>query len=76
MQYLGFNVYTWLVDSNITEISHLKNLIKTPEGSYNFKDWIDLHREYWLDSTYDFHFNENGHIALAEIMYDYIANNK
>lgn len=76
MQHLGFNVYTWLVDSNITEISHLKNLIKTPEGSYNFKEWMDLHKEYWLDLTYDWHFNEKGHIALAEIMYDYIANNK
>jgi hypothetical protein len=74
LQYLGFNVYTWLVDSTIEQHFNLKNLILTPDGSTNFKDWMDLHKEYWLNPEYDWHFNEKGHMALSEIMYDYIYN--
>jgi hypothetical protein len=82
LQNFGYNIYTWLVDGGISDKNDVKNLIKTPEGSYNFKDWMDLHKEYWIDTTTniypngDWHFNEMGHIALSEIMYDYINNSK
>lgn len=79
LQHFGYNIFTWLVDEGLSPKDDVKNLIKTPEGSYNFKDWMDLHKEYWIDPTFDkyplgdWHFNPEGHLALAEIMYDYIS---
>jgi hypothetical protein len=78
LQNFGYNIYTWLVDCGVSDKTNIKNLIKTPEGSYNFKNWMDLHKEYWLDPTTnkypmgDWHFNEKGHLALSEIFYNYI----
>ena len=82
LQHFGYNVYTWLVDDGILLKNDVKNLIKTPEGSINFKNWMDLHKEYWTDPTTnkypegDWHFNVNGHVAVAEIIYDYILQNQ
>lgn len=79
LQYFGFNVFTWLVDEGLLPKDDVKNLIKTPEGSYNFKDWMDLHKEYWTDPTTkvyplgDWHFNPEGHLALSNIMYEFIC---
>jgi hypothetical protein len=81
LQKLGFNVYTWLVNDCVSPISDIKNLIKTPENLTNFKDWMDLHKEFWIDPTTnkypmgDWHFNERGHVAVSEIMYDFISKN-
>ena len=80
LQYFGYNVFTWLVDYGTNSNDDVKNLIKTPEGSINFKDWMDLHKEYWINPTThanhpkgNWHFNPDGHIALSEIMYEYIS---
>lgn len=82
LQHFGYNVFTWLVDDGILSKNEVKNLITTPEGFINFKNWMDLHKEYWIDPTTnkyplgDWHFNTEGHIAVAEIMYDYIVRNQ
>ena len=81
LQHFGYNIFTWLVDDGILTKEDIKNLILTPEGSSNFKDWMDLHLEYWTDPTRnvylegDWHFNEKGHLALSEVMYEYISKN-
>lgn len=79
LQHFGYNVFTWLVDDGMLPKDDVKNLIKTPEQSHNFKDWMDIHKEYWIDpttNTYplgDWHFNTQGHIAVSEVMYKYIS---
>jgi len=77
LQHFGFNVYTWAVNevSNATEI---KNLITAPGDLPNWKDWMDLHYEYWTSLPKvvfpdgDWHFNPTGHIAVANRMYEII----
>jgi hypothetical protein len=78
LQNFGYNVFTWLVDDGRLSKKEITNLIKTPEGFINFKNWMDLHKEYWMDPTTqkypegDWHFNAEGHLALSEIMYEFI----
>jgi hypothetical protein len=77
LQHHGYKVYTWLVDYS-PNTSELQNVI-TAQGYINWKDWMDQHKEYWQDPTTnkypggDWHFNEQGHITVAEIMYEYIC---
>ena len=73
LQYLGYNVYTWVVDENTNDVTDLKNLILTPDNDINWKDWMDRHHEFWLDfNNNDWHFNEKGHIEVANTMYNFI----
>jgi hypothetical protein len=81
LHYFGYkNVYTWLVD-NTTHYKEVGNLITAPGDHVNWKDWMDQHYEYWQSlpgSVYplgDWHFNEIGHIAIANRMYDFIIGN-
>jgi len=80
LQYLGYkNVYTWLVD-NTEHYNEVDNLITAPGDYTNWKDWLDLHKEYWIDPLFnpplgDWHFNEIGHIAVANRMYEFIIGN-
>jgi hypothetical protein len=82
LQSFGYNIFTWLVNETLLPNDDIKNLIKTPNGSINFKDWMNLHKEYWIDPTTnnypmgDWHFNKMGHISISEIMYEYIINKK
>lgn len=76
LQYLGYNVYTWIVDYT-PNYSAVKNLI-TVDGYTNWKDWLDQHKEYWIDPDFnppygDWHFNAQGHLAVANAMYKYIT---
>jgi hypothetical protein len=77
LQHLGYRVYTWLVDMS-PYYNELQNVI-TADGHVNWKAWMDQHKEYWQDPTTnkypdgDWHFNELGHEAVAEIMYRYIC---
>jgi len=77
LQQLGYRVYTWLVDYS-PNTAELQNVILA-QGCINWKDWMDQHKEYWQDPTTnkypagDWHFNEQGHVAVAEIMYEYIC---
>ena len=83
-QHLGYNVYTWLV--NDTESGIVNNLMTAPDGSINWKNWMDQHYEYWFSlpgevSPFlnivlplgDWHFNAQGHRAVADRMYEFIA---
>ena len=73
LQHFGYNVYTWVVDENANNITDLKNLILTPDNDINWKDWMDRHKEFWMDvDKNDWHFNEEGHIAVADAMYNFI----
>jgi hypothetical protein len=73
LQYFGYNVYTWVVDENANDITDLKNLILTPDNDINWKDWMDRHKEFWLDPyNNDWHFNAKGHIEVANRMYNFI----
>ena len=73
LQYFGYNVYTWVVDEYANDVLNLKNLIRTPDGDINWKDWIDRHKEFWLDpDNNDWHFNQKGHMEVANIMYNFI----
>ena len=80
LQYLGYkNVYTWLIDDAI-HYNEVNNLITAPGDYANWKDWLDLHKEYWIDPLAypplgDWHFNEIGHIAVANRMYEFIIGN-
>ena len=81
LHYLGYkNVYTWLCDKSIYH-GEVNNLITAPGNYVNWKDWMDLHYEYWQSlpgSIYplgDWHFNEIGHVAIANRMYDFIIGN-
>jgi hypothetical protein len=79
LHYLGYkNVYTWLCD-NTDHYSEVDNLI-TASGDYvNWKDWMDEHYEYWQSlpgvvfPLGDWHFNAQGHIAVADRMYEFIT---
>ena len=78
LQAFGYSVYTWLVD-NTAYADQVKNLITAPSGHTNWKDWMDLNRQYWQDPTTnkyplgDWHFNREGHTAVALRMYEYIC---
>lgn len=78
LQYLGFSqVYTWLVD-DYDNTDNIKNLITAPCGSYNWKHWMDNHLEYWIDPDFnppygDWHFNNKGHLAVANRIYEFIC---
>ena len=73
LQHFGYNVYTWVVDENANDVVGLKNLILTPDNDINWKDWMDKHHEFWLDlDNKDWHFNQKGHIKVAETMYNFI----
>jgi len=78
LQYFNFNIFTWIVEKS-NRISEVENLIYTPNGYSNWKDWMDLHKEFWIDPTFnkypcgDWHFNSNGHIAVSNIMYEFIT---
>lgn len=83
-QHLGFNVYTWLV--NEPTINTVKNLITAPDDSINWKNWMDKNTKYWFSQPGevspflnivlplgDWHFNAQGHIAVADRMYKVIT---
>jgi hypothetical protein len=83
-QHVGYNVYTWLV--NEPTINKVKNLITAPDGSTNWKNWMDKNPEYWFSQPGevspflnqvlplgDWHFNAKGHIAVADRMYEVIT---
>ena len=73
LQHFGYNVYTWVVDENANDAIDLKNLILTPDNDINWKDWMDRHKEFWIDvDKNDWHFNKEGHIAVADAMYNFI----
>jgi hypothetical protein len=77
LNHLGYeNVYSWLIDNYSCE-SNIYNLIPAPDGSYNWKHWMDKHLEYWIDPDFnpphgDWHFNDKGHIAVANRIYEFI----
>jgi hypothetical protein len=86
-QHLGYRVYTWLV--NDIDETYVKNIITAPNGSVNWKNWMDQHYEYWFSlpgeyNSYtksvlplgDWHFNAQGHEAVANRMHQYIVLNK
>jgi hypothetical protein len=76
LQHFGFNVYTWVVEN--IENSNIINLITAPGDLVNWKDWMDMHPEYWTSlpgvvyPDGDWHFNPLGHVAVASRMYDII----
>lgn len=78
LQYFGYNVFTWRVDE-VLNPDEVKNLITAPGDFSNWKDWMDLHKEYWQDPTTnkyplgDWHFNVDGHLAVANRMYKVIT---
>ena len=78
LQYLGYSVYTWLVDDSASADT-LPNVITAPGEYYNWKHWMDQNKQYWQDPTTDrypagdWHFNAPGHIAVAERMRDFIC---
>ena len=75
-QKLGYNIYTWLV--NLPKQGLIDNLITAPDNSIDWKDWMDDHYEYWQSlpgvvyPLGDWHFNEQGHIAVSNRMYEVI----
>jgi hypothetical protein len=77
LQYFGYRVYTWVVDMPVF-VDAPENLI-TAQGHISWKAWMDQNKQYWQDPTTnkypmgDWHFNEQGHVAVAELMYDYIC---
>ena len=77
-QYFGYNVFTWLVEDATTIPP---NTILAPENTTSNKSnwyyWIREHHEFWTTSPNestqgDWHFNPQGHIAVADRMYDVI----
>lgn len=72
LEHFGFKVYTWSVDRVDTQ---LDNLLLAPGGFVCWKDWMDLHYEYWTSlpgevfTLGDWHFNPQGHAAVAQAMY-------
>lgn len=78
LQHFGYNVFTWRVDE-VLNPDEVKNLITAPGDLVNWKDWMDLHKEYWQDPTTnkypdgDWHFNPQGHLAVANRMYEVIT---
>lgn len=77
LQHFGYRVYTWVVDRPV--FVELPESLILAQGHVSWKDWMDQHKEYWQDPTTnkyplgDWHFNEQGHQAVAEIMYNYIC---
>lgn len=77
LQHFGYSIYTWVVDQPVF-VDLPQNLIRA-EGHVSWKAWMDQNKQYWQDPTTnkypmgDWHFNEQGHAAVAEIMYDYIC---
>lgn len=81
LHYFGYkNVYTWLVDDT-SHYDEVKNLITAPGDYVNWKDWMMQHYKYWQSlpgvvyPSGDWHFNEIGHVAIANRMYDFIIGN-
>jgi hypothetical protein len=78
LQHFGYNVFTWAVNE-VSTSAEIKNLITAPGDLVNWKDWMDLHKEYWQDPTTnkypdgDWHFNPQGHLAVANRMYEVIT---
>lgn len=77
LQNFGFNVFTWAVNE-VPNSSEIKNLITAPGDLVNWKDWMDLHYEYWTSLPKvvypdgDWHFNPAGHVAVANRMHEVI----
>lgn len=77
LQSLGMNVHTWIVEDHPAART-VNNLILA-DGRYCWKEWMDCHLEYWTDPTRekypqgDWHFNRQGHCAVADIMYDQVT---
>jgi len=78
LQHFGYNIYTWVVD----DIHHgsVPNKLISAEGDLiNWKHWMDLHYEYWTSlpgAVYplgDWHFNPQGHHAVANRMLEVIC---
>lgn len=80
LQHVGYNVYTWIVN-DIPEQDLPNKLIKAPDNSINWKHWMDKHYEYWTSlpgvvyPAGDWHFNPQGHLAVADGMYQVICQN-
>ena len=78
LQHWGYNVYTWVVD-DIRHGDIPNKLITADNDVTNWKHWMDLHYEYWTslpEVIYplgDWHFNPQGHIAVATRMYNVIC---
>ena len=78
LQHWGYNVYTWVVD-DIRHGDIPNKLITADNDATNWKHWMDLHYEYWTslpEVIYplgDWHFNPQGHIAVATRMYKVIC---
>lgn len=79
LQKFNYNIYTWVVAT--PEFVELPaNLITPADGLIDWKDWMDMHYEYWCSlpgveyELGDWHFNDVGHRAVAHRMYDVISN--
>ena len=76
-QHFGFRVFTWLVDD--VQIDTVPNIITAPDGSVNWKHWMDKHYEFWTSlpgvvyPAGDWHFNPDGHRAVADRMHQVIC---
>lgn len=76
-QKLGYNIYTWLV--SVPRNGVVDNLITAPDNSINWYHWMEKHYEYWqslpgvIYPAGDWHFNEPGHVAVAERMFEVIT---
>ena len=75
-QHFGYNIFTWLVENAVYQIP---NTIPPPNNESNWFNWMNVHHEYWTvppgnDSMQsDWHFNPQGHVAVAEQMYKVIS---
>jgi len=73
LQHFGYQVYTWSVDP--VEADIVDNLLVPNDTTACWKDWMDQHYEYWTSlpgvvyPMGDWHFNPQGHRAVAEIIY-------
>jgi hypothetical protein len=78
LQHFSYQVYTWLVD-DVTHSAIPHNLITAPGLHVNWKAWMDLNYQYWTSRpgvVYplgDWHFNPQGHLAVANRMYEVIC---
>lgn len=83
LQNFGYNVYTWVIDKpNIC--NEVSNLIPLTDTIIDLYTYMQQNKQYWLGTTHshlpqfektDWHFNTEGHIKMAEIMYEFIYNN-
>lgn len=75
-QYLGYNVYTWLVE-HVDELP--PKTIFASDNEANWYNWMTRHYEYWTSlpgivyPDGDWHFNARGHVAVADRMYEVIC---